>query len=107
MCAWSTKCLSHAPPRIAKGLANHPLPVILLRRQAVDLAEQGQGLGSALLKDAVVRVAAAADMVRAKALLVHAIDDQAVAFDRRFNFEPSIVTNLHLMLLMKDLRSCL
>lgn len=93
-----------APARVAKGLANHPVPVILLTRLAVDMSEQGIGLGKAMLKDALVRIAGAADIVGARAVLVHAIDAQAAAFYRRFDFEPSPANDLHLMLLMKDLR---
>jgi GNAT superfamily N-acetyltransferase len=93
-----------APARVAKGLANHPVPIILLTRLAVDKTEQGAGLGKALLKDALVRIAGAADIVGARAVLVHAIDVEAAAFYRRFNFEPSPANDLHLMLLMKDLR---
>ena len=43
---------AEAPDRVSKGLANHPVPVILLARLAVDRSEQGQGLGKGLLKDA-------------------------------------------------------
>jgi len=93
------------PPRIAKGLASHPVPVILLTRLAVDRSEQGKGLGAALLKDALIRIAKAADIVGARAVLVHAIDASAAAFYHRFDFEPSPVSDLHLMLLMKDLRA--
>jgi len=92
------------PARIAKGLAHHPVPVILLARLAVDRAEQGTGLGRALLRDALVRIAAAADIVGARAALVHAIDAEAAAFYRHFGFEPSPISDLQLMLLMKDLR---
>jgi GNAT superfamily N-acetyltransferase len=94
-----------APARIAKGLANHPIPVILLTRLAVDKAEQGTGLGSAMLKDALIRIAGAADIVGARAVLVHAIDEPAARFYMRFGFERSRVSDLHLMLLMKDLRA--
>jgi GNAT superfamily N-acetyltransferase len=92
------------PARVAKGLANHPIPVILLTRLAVDKTEQGSGLGKAMLKNALSRVARAADIVGTRAALVHAIDAQAAAFYRRFGFETSPVNDLHLMLLMKDLR---
>lgn len=92
------------PTRVAKGLANHPVPIILLTRLAVDRTEQGTGLGKALLKDALVRIAGAADIVGARAALVHAIDAEAAAFYRHFGFEPSLANDLHLMLLMKDLR---
>jgi len=92
------------PTRVAKGLAHHPVPVILLTRLAVDKTEQGFGLGRALLKDALHRIATAADIVGARAVLVHAIESDAAAFYRRFGFEPSPCNDLQLMLLMKDLR---
>ena len=40
-------------------------------------------------------------------MLVHAIDEQAVAFYRRFGFEQSPLDSKQLMLLMKDLRATL
>jgi len=52
-----------APPRVSKGLASHPVPIILLTRLAVDITDQGAGLGKAMLKDALVRIAGAADIV--------------------------------------------
>jgi len=93
-----------APARVAKGLAHHPVPVILLTRLAVHEAEQGAGLGKAMLKDALIRIAAAAEIVGARSVLVHAIDAEAAAFYRHYGFEPSPTNDLHLMLLMKDLR---
>ena len=96
-----------APARIAKGLANHPVGVILLGRLAVDQRARGTGLGKALLLDALLRTAQAADIIGARALLVHAIDDEARRFYLHFNFEPSPVDPMHLMLLMKDLRALL
>jgi GNAT superfamily N-acetyltransferase len=102
--ATGSACRDDAPARIAKGLANHPVPIILLARLAVDSREQGIGLGKALLKDALLRIAGAADIVGARAALVHAIDAEAAAFYRRFGFETSPANDLHLMLLMKDLR---
>jgi GNAT superfamily N-acetyltransferase len=88
---------------VAKGLGGYPVPVILLARLAVDRTEQGKGLGAALLKDAILRAASAADIVGCRALLVHAKDKQAQAFYQRFGFEPSPVNELHLFLLMKDI----
>lgn len=93
-----------APVRVAKGLANHPVPVIVLARLAVDTTEQGSGLGTAILRDALVRIASAADIVGARAVLVHAIDARAAEFYRRFDFVSCPGNDLHLMLLMKDLR---
>jgi GNAT superfamily N-acetyltransferase len=99
--------LADASPRISKGLAKHPIPVILLARLAVDRTEKGTGLGKALLKDALARIAHAADIVGARAVIVHAIDEQARNFYEHFGFEPSPIHQLQLMLLMKDLRRAL
>jgi GNAT superfamily N-acetyltransferase len=96
-----------SPSRVAKGLAAHPIGVILLARLAVDRSEQGSGLGKALLVDALTRSAAAADEIGARAILVHAIDDDAILFYRKFGFEPSPLDSKQLMLLMKDLRATL
>lgn len=96
-----------SPARISKGLARHPIPVIVLARLAVDKDEKGTGLGKALLKDALARIAQAADIVGARAVLVHAIDEPAKRFYLHFDFEPSPIHELQLMLLMKDLREAL
>jgi GNAT superfamily N-acetyltransferase len=93
------------PARIRKGLARYPVPVILLARLAVDQQERGRGLGAALLKDALTRAARAADEIGARAILVHAKDDEARSFYEHFDFEPSPSDPLHLFLLMKDLRA--
>jgi predicted N-acetyltransferase YhbS len=99
--------VEEAPARISKGLAKHAIPVILLARLAVDKHEKGAGLGKALLKDALSRIAQAADIVGARAVLVHAIDPQARTFHEHFDFEASPSHELHQMLLMKDLRKAL
>jgi GNAT superfamily N-acetyltransferase len=92
-----------ATERVRKGLARHPVPVILLARLAVDVTMHGRGIGSALLKDALVRTAQAADTIGARALLVHAKDDNAKAFYQHFDFEPSPSDPYHLLLILKDL----
>jgi GNAT superfamily N-acetyltransferase len=93
------------PPRVVKGLGQYPVPLILLARLAVDQAEQGRGVGAALLKDAILRAAQAADIVGCRAILVHAKDQNAMAFYRKYGFEPSPVDELHLYLLMKDIKA--
>lgn len=95
-----------APARVATGQPA-VIGVILLARLAVHYREQGQGLGPALLKDALLRASQAADIISARAVLVHAIDSTARSFYMRFGFEPSPTNDLHLMLLMKDLRHSL
>ena len=96
-----------SPARIAKGLAKHPIGVILLARLAVDRNEQGAGLGKTLVVDALSRALTAADAIGARAILVHSIDDEATAFYKKFGFEPSPLDPKQLMLLMKDLRATL
>jgi GNAT superfamily N-acetyltransferase len=93
-----------SPARIAKGLAKHPIGVILLARLAVDRTKQGLGVGKILLADALVRAASAAEIIGARAILVHALDEEAAAFYKKFGFEPSPIDSKQLMLLMKDLR---
>jgi GNAT superfamily N-acetyltransferase len=64
---------------------------------------QGKGIGPALLKDALLRAASAADTIGARAVLVHAQDDKAKGFYEHFDFEASPTDPYHLMLIMKDL----
>jgi len=52
----------------------------LLARLAVDVSIHGKGVGSALAQDALLRTAQAAETIGARALLVHAKDDEARAF---------------------------
>lgn len=92
-----------ATERVKKGQARHPIPVILLARLALDVSVHGKGLGAALLKDALLRTAQAADTIGARALLVHAKDESARAFYEHFDFEPSPSDPYHLLLIMKDL----
>jgi GNAT superfamily N-acetyltransferase len=77
-----------------------PIPVILLGRLGIDNRYQGQGLGAALLKDALLRAIAAARLVGARALLVHAVNDEIVAFYQRYEFRamPSSPRTLYLPL---------
>src|SRR5438046_1576002 len=95
------------PARIAKGLAAHPVPVILLARLAVDAGEKGKGLGAGLLKDALLRAVQAADIVGCRAVMVHAKGEGARAFYQRFGFAPSPGDPFRLFLLMKDVKASL
>jgi predicted N-acetyltransferase YhbS len=95
------------PPRIAQGLGQYPVPVILLARLAVEISEKGKGLGRALLKDAILRAAQASDIIGSRAILTHAKDEHAKTFYSKFGFEPSPVNEFHLYLLMKDIKRIL
>lgn len=94
-----------APERLRKGAGRHPIPVVILTRLGVDLSAQGQGLGLALVMDALRRVERAADTIGIRALLIHAESDVARAFYLHLaEFDQSPTDPLHLILLMKDLR---
>ena len=92
------------PERLTKGLARHPVPIMLLARLGVSLNRQGRGVGSGLLKDAMRRTMQAADIAGIRAFAVHARDEAASAFYRHFGFVPSPTDPLHLFLLVKELR---
>ncbi|MDH4087389.1 MAG: GNAT family N-acetyltransferase [Nitrospira sp.] len=93
-----------APERVTKGLAHHPVPVMLLARLAVDQQWQSKGVGAGLLKDAMLRTIQAADIVGIRALVVHAKNHNATLFYQHFDFIPSPSDPLHLLILLKDVR---
>lgn len=106
----ATAGVSHASaaPRITKGMGRYDVPVILLARLAVDREFQRQGLGHALLRDALQRVLNVSEQVGVRALLIHALDDAAKSFYMSFaEFEPSPTDPLHLLLLLTDLKKAL
>ena len=90
---------------MVKGLARHPVPVMILARLAVDKAHQGKGLGRALLKDALLRTLQVSDIVGIRALIVHAKNDVARQWYIEWEFEPSPTDPFHLFLILKDLKA--
>ena len=93
-----------APRRLTKGLARHPIPIMLLARLGTDRRRQKQGVGKALLKDAMLRTLQAADIAGIRALAVHAKDEDARQFYQHFDFVPSPTDPMHLFVLLKDVR---
>lgn len=98
---------AEATPRARKGMPRHPIPVVLLARLAVDQTVQGCGIGSFLLRDAMTRTVAAAGRFGIRALLVHALHEPARAFYLHHGLEPSPTDELHLMILVKDIRAAI
>jgi GNAT superfamily N-acetyltransferase len=96
-----------ASGRAAKGQGAQAIPAILLARFAVDSSEQGRGVGSAMLVEALARCAQAADIVGVRVVLVHAKNGSARTFYAEHDFEPSPVNPLQLMVLIKDVRKTL
>jgi len=94
-----------APERLTKGLARHPVPIMLLARLAIATSWQGKGLGAGLLKDAMQRTLQAAEIAGIRAFAVHAKDDEARAFHAHFGFSPLPSDPSHLFRLLKDIRA--
>ncbi|CDG56079.1 N-acetyltransferase GCN5 [Vreelandella aquamarina] len=88
-----------APKRMQRNMPTE-IPVVVLGRLAVDQRCQGIGLGADLLAEAVDRALAAAEHVAVRALLVHALDEEAAAFYKRHGF---IETPFDPMVLMLSL----
>jgi len=90
-----------APRKLRQNMPD-PIPVIVLGRLAIDVSEQGNGLGRALLRDAVMRITAAAGEVGIAAILVHALNDRAKAFYAEAGFAETAVEPMTLFLRIKD-----
>jgi GNAT superfamily N-acetyltransferase len=95
--------LGELPDSLAKRLPSYPrLPATLLGRLAVDLRHQGQSLGEFLLIDALNRAFEQSARIGAAAVVVDAIDDNAVAFYRHFGFPSLADAPRRLFLPMRD-----
>jgi GNAT superfamily N-acetyltransferase len=95
----ATTAVSHRQAR------HFPIPIAMLARLAVDASHQRQGLGAALLRDALSRVQVASAQVAVRAVVVHAIGDSAAAFYARFGFRGLAATPQTLMVTLAELRA--
>lgn len=82
-----------------------PIPVVVLARLAVHNAYQGKGIGRGLVRDAAMRVLAAADEIGIRGLVVHAISEDAKAFYLSLGLLPSPTNDLTLMIPLGDLKA--
>jgi GNAT superfamily N-acetyltransferase len=97
-----------ATERALKGQPRtRPVPAVLLARLAVDREHQRAGLGRSLLQDVMLRCLDAAEAIGARVLLVHAKHEAAKAWYSQYGFEESPTDPLHLLMLLKDVRSFL
>ncbi|RVA15343.1 N-acetyltransferase [Mesorhizobium sp. M7A.F.Ca.US.002.01.1.1] len=79
------------------------LPVAVLARLAVTKEHQGVGLGPALLKNALMSVVSAAQLVAFRGVIVHAIDDDAMSFYKKFEFQETKGMDRRLILPARDI----
>lgn len=82
-----------APGNVRRNMPE-PIPVMVLGRLAVDRERQGQGLGLDLLRDAILRTLQVAEIAGIRALLVHALHEQAATFYAHAGFRPSPIRPL-------------
>lgn len=79
-----------------------PVPAVLIGRLALDKAWQGRGHGVSLLKDAVLRIASAAETIGVRAILVHAMSKDAMKFYEKFGFRQSPIESMTLMMTVEE-----
>jgi GNAT superfamily N-acetyltransferase len=92
-----------APGRVRRNMPD-PVPVMVIGRLAIDQSIQGQGVGPALLRDAILRTLQAGEIAGIRAMLVHAISERAKRFYERWGFVSSPVEPLTLMITVAEAR---
>ena len=95
-----------SPKSIARNMPE-PIPVMVLGRLAIDTKMQGQGLGSALLKDVLLRTLSVSKNVGIRAILIHAISEDARRFYLRYAFQISPIDPMTLMLPIRHIEGLL
>jgi GNAT superfamily N-acetyltransferase len=95
-----------SPGRFRRNMPD-PIPVVVLARLAVHRSYQGRGIGRALFRDAALRVAAAAETIGIRGIVVHAISDEAKAFYTALGFDASLHEPMTLMVTLADLRAAI
>jgi GNAT superfamily N-acetyltransferase len=98
---------SGLPRSIRTGQPPDPVPCLLLGQLATDRGWTGRGIGSGLLKHALQRCVAAADLIGGRALIVNAVDVEAAAFWQRRGFIPSKEDPLILVRSIRDIAASL
>ena len=93
--------LEDAIGRVRRNMPD-PIPVMILARLAVDHRYHGHGIGRGLLKDAIVRTAQAARIGGIRAILVHAISEDAKRFYERYGFRESPIDPMMLMIRVSE-----
>jgi GNAT superfamily N-acetyltransferase len=97
---------AEAPGALRRNMPD-PVPVMVLGRLAIDLNHHNQGLGSALLRDGVLRALGAAQFIGAAAILVHAISESGRRFYLSRGFIESPIHPRTLCLVLSTARKSL
>lgn len=99
----STIAFASFPKSYQQGIPNYPIPAALIGRLAVDISCQGQGLGSELLVDALMRIVKVSQEIGVYAVRVDAIDEKAQQFYLKYEFIPFTDSPLSLFLPLKTI----
>lgn len=92
----------NTPRQIGGHGTPREIPVALLARLAVDINHQGRQLGTMLLRHAFSCVLSASEFVGFRAIMVHALDEDAVAFYEKFGFRASKGLERTLLISLQD-----
>lgn len=98
--------LAQAPGRVRRNMPD-PLPVMVVGRLAIEKGWQGRNIGRGLLRDAVLRTLQAAEIGGIRAILVHAISEDAKRFYERYGFSASPIEPMTLMITISDAKKAL
>ncbi len=95
------------PRSIKTGQPPNPVPCLLLGQLATDRAWAGKGIGTALLLHALTRAVAGARLIGGRALVFHALDEDAAGFWRRRGFQPAKEDGFTLFRSIRDIEASL
>lgn len=79
-----------------------PVPVMILGRLAIDKAYQGRGIGTGLLREAILRTVQASEIAGIRAILVHALSEKARGFYENLGFARSPIDPLTVMITVEE-----
>ncbi len=107
-CALATGSVNRddAPGKVKRNMPN-PVPVVIIGRLAVDESFKKRGVGTGLLKDALLRIVSAAEEIGIRAVLAHALDERARQFYLKHGFYESPANDLTLMITIRNIQSAL
>ena len=97
---------SIAPGRVRRNMPD-PIPVMVIGRLAVDRNWHSQGIGRGLVRDAVLRTVQAAQIAGIRAILVHAISEEAKKFYEKCGFISLPVAPMTLLVTVADAKAAL
>lgn len=91
------------PNKLKRNMPD-PIPVVILGRLAIDKNYQERGLGGALFKDAILRTINISRKIGIKAILVHALSENAKKFYLQYGFIVSPIDDMTLFLSIDNLK---